>query len=702
MIDNKVKYTNSLVHEQSPYLLQHAHNPVNWRAWNDETFAIAEREDKPIFLSIGYATCHWCHVMERESFEDVEVAELLNHNFISIKVDREERPDIDSVYMEVCQAMVGHGGWPLTILMMPDKKPFFAGTYFPKRSSLGRAGILDILDNISSLWDTNREKIVESSTYIFNALQSKSEQDFYSELPQDILQKAVNSFEANFDKVNGGFRQRPKFPSPHQLSFLLRMYRKTGENSTLQIVVKTLKSMANGGIWDHIGYGFHRYSTDEKWLLPHFEKMLYDQAWLTIAYTEAYQLTKDEEFRRTAENILAYVKEKLTSESGAFFSAEDADSEGVEGKFYVWNIDEIIEILGEKDALLFNEIYSIESDGNFQDEASGEQTRDNIPHLKTSLENYALIHNIDLGLLKEKLEKIRIKLWSTREKRVHPLLDDKILADWNGMMIAAFAKAGAAFQNSNFTECAERAWRYIQSKMIDSRGGLLHRIRNNNAAIPAFLDDYSALAFGLFELYQTTGRYEFLEECIHLTEDAVELFEAENGGYFQSKKGKDATPFSGQKQVYDGAIPSGNSMMIHNLIRLGTLIQRNDFLAAGMKAIYSFGQQINQHPTGFAWMLSALEFFSGKRQEIVVRGEADGPFLQFAVNRLLQEFLPGSVIMYSDSRANAHFQMQQLELETNNPAVFVCENYHCKLPMTTVEQLEEFIVAETTIRGISA
>lgn len=699
MIDNKVKYTNSLIHEQSPYLLQHAHNPVDWRAWNDETFAIAEREDKPIFLSIGYATCHWCHVMERESFEDVEVAELLNANFISVKLDREERPDIDSVYMEVCQAMVGHGGWPLTILMMPDKKPFFAGTYFPKRSSLGRAGILDILDKINSLWKTNREKIVESSTYIFTALQAKSEQDFYSELPQDILEKTVDSFTTNFDRVNGGFRQSPKFPSPHQLCFLLRMYRKTGESSTLQMVVKTLKSMANGGIWDHIGYGFHRYSTDEKWLLPHFEKMLYDQAWLTIAFTEAYQLTKDEEFRTTAENILAYVKAKLTSESGAFFSAEDADSEGVEGKFYVWNVDEITEILGEKDALLFNEIYSIERYGNFQDEASGEQTRDNIPHLSTSLENCALMHKIDSELLKEKLEKIRIKLWEKREVRVHPLLDDKILADWNGMMIAAFAKAGAAFQNPNFTESAERAWKYIQSTMIDSNGGLLHRSRNNKSAIPAFLDDYSALAFGLFELYQTTGKYEYIEECTRLTEETVKLFEAENGGFLQTKKGNDATPFSGQKQVYDGAIPSGNSMMIDTLFRLGTLLQRNDFLSCGMKAIYSFGKQIEQYPTGFAWMLSALEFFTGSRQEIVIKGEIDNAFILSATKRLLQEFMPGSVIMYSDGVSQTPIQTEQYDLKGGNAAVLVCENYHCNLPMTTVEQLDEFISSESTVRG---
>ncbi len=699
MIDSKYTYTNELIHEQSPYLLQHAHNPVNWRAWNDDTFALALEENKPIFLSIGYATCHWCHVMEHESFEDIEVAEILNKNFISIKVDREERPDIDSVYMEVCQAMVGHGGWPLTILMMPDKKPFFAGTYFPKRSSLGRAGILDILAKINGLWKENREKILESSNYIFSALQSKSEQDLYLELSPDILQKAVDAFESSFDSVNGGFRQKPKFPSPHQLCFLLRMYRGAGESSSLQMVVKTLKSMAKGGIWDHIGYGFHRYSTDEQWLLPHFEKMLYDQAWMTIAYTEAYQLTKDEDFKTTAENILAYVHQKLTSPLGTFYSAEDADSEGVEGKFYVWHKEEIVRILGENDAALFNEIYNIDREGNFRDEATGEQTGDNIPHLKTSVLDYSATQNLQLDLFEERLENIRLKLWTEREKRVHPLLDDKILADWNGMMIAAFAKAGAAFQNIKFTEYAEAAWQYIQATMVDSEGRLLHRSRNNESAIRAFLDDYSALAFGLFELYQTTGKIKYLIESTRLTDEAIVMFEDEKGGFLQAERGNEATPFSGQKQVYDGATPSGNSMMVYNLFRIGTVLQKNEYFEYGMKAIYSFGKQIEQYPIGFAWMLSALDFFTGSRQEIVLHGDEKSHLLEFALKRLQEEFMPGSVIIRSRENFLLSAQIEKLEIEKDIPAVFVCENYHCRLPLKSIDEIEGFIVDETSMKG---
>ncbi len=699
MIDNKYKYTNSLIDEQSPYLLQHAHNPVNWRAWNDESFAIAEREDKPIFLSIGYATCHWCHVMESESFEDEEVAEILNNRFISIKLDREERPDIDAVYMEVCQAMTGHGGWPLTILMMPNKKPFFAGTYFPKRSNFGRAGIIDILERISSLWIENREKIEESSTYIFNTLQEKSQEDFYTELSPDILNKTVDTFASNFDSRFGGFRQKPKFPSPHQLCFLMRMFRRTGDASILEMVVTTLNGMRKGGIWDHIGYGFHRYSTDEEWLLPHFEKMLYDQAWLAIAYTEAYQLTRDNNFRLIAENILEYVKEILTAPTGAFYSAEDADSEGKEGKFYVWLIEEIKESLAKEDAILYVDIYGIENDGNFRDEASGGQAGENIPHLKISIEEYAIKNNISVELLQKKLETIREILLKKRRKRVHPFLDDKILADWNGMMIAAFAKAAAVFQKQSYNMYAETSWRYISKKMINDNGRLLHRARNEETAIPAFLDDYSALAFALFELYETTGNDEYLSESKRLTEEAKKLFEDENGGFFQSEIHNEATPFTGQKQVYDGAVPSGNSMMVYNLMRLGTALQRNDFIESALKTIYSFGRQVAQYPMGFTWMLSALEFFTGTRQEVIVRGEKDNLFIMEVSKRLRQEFLPGSVIMYAYGNTSQPIPISVLNQEDTVASVFVCENYHCKLPMTSMEQFENFIQNEITVKG---
>jgi uncharacterized protein YyaL (SSP411 family) len=699
MVDSNSKYTNHLINEQSPYLQQHAHNPVNWRAWNEESFAVAEREDKPIFLSIGYATCHWCHVMERESFEDEEVAALLNDKYISIKLDREERPDIDAAYMDVCQAMTGHGGWPLTILMMPDKKPFFAGTYFPKRSTFGRAGIIDILSKIAQLWENERPKIIESSSYIYNSLSTRAQQDFYLEFSADILVRTVEIFSSNFDKDYGGFRQSPKFPSPHQLCFLLRMYRRTGEKSTLDMVMKTLRSMRNGGIFDHIGYGFHRYSTDEKWLLPHFEKMLYDQAWLAIAYIEAYQLTKDEDFRRVAESILEYVSEKLTSPNGGFYSAEDADSEGVEGKFYVWTFDEIIEILGKEDAQLFMDVYGIEPDGNFREEATGNQTSENIPHLENSIEEYALQNNISSDVLRYKLEVIRVKLWKKRKERIHPLLDDKILTDWNGMMIAAYSKAAAAFQEPNYSIKAETAWQFISTKLMRSDGRLLHRFRNNEAAIPAFLDDYVAVGFGLFELYQATGNEKYLLECIRITDKAIALFEDENGGFFQSERGTEDTPFSNHKQVYDGAIPSGNSMMVHNLFRLGTALQRNDLVEHGLKAIYSFGKQIEQYSAGFTWLLSALEYFTGSRQEIVVQGNTEELFIVEAIQRLQQEFLPTSVILYAHNSTTIPVLTNQFEYSEENPCIHVCENYYCSIPMTSMEQFEIFITKETTIRG---
>jgi len=431
------KHYNRLKLEKSPYLLQHADNPVDWYAWGPEAFEKARKENKPIFLSIGYSTCHWCHVMAHESFEDPEVAMLMNEVFICIKVDREERQDIDNIYMRVCQMMTGSGGWPLTILMTPEKKPFFAGTYIPRESNHGRLGMLDLIPRIKEVWSTQHDEIIKTANQITEKLNMIAQNSTGDGLDKSTLKTAYEQLNGRYSEQYGGFGNAPKFPSPQNLLFLLRYWQSTNEEKALRMVVKTLQSMQNGGIYDHIGFGFHRYSTDSHWLVPHFEKMLYDQAMLAMAYIETYQATGIKEFEKTAKEIFTYVLRDMTDKKGGFYSAEDADSEGVEGKFYVWTEDEIRQILKGDEADLVINVYSIDKTGNFRDEASGENTGANILHLDKSLTEIAFKNKESVDGLKERVEAARQKLFAVRNKRVHPHKDDKILTDWNGLMIAA-------------------------------------------------------------------------------------------------------------------------------------------------------------------------------------------------------------------------------------------------------------------------
>ena len=446
--NQKETYVNRLAESSSPYLLQHKNNPVDWYPWGNEAFKKAAELDIPIFLSIGYSTCHWCHVMAHESFEDEQVAQLLNENFISIKVDREELPEIDHVYMSVCQAMTGRGGWPLTIIMTPDKEPFFAGTYFPKNGSFGRPGMMELLPSIADAWKNKRAELVQSAEKINEYLVKSNTKELGTPLSKAILKETYSQFVNRYDKNHGGFGTQPKFPSPHNLVYLLRYHHMTDDKTALKMVEKTLQEMRLGGIFDHVGYGFHRYSTDKEWLVPHFEKMLYDQAMLVMAYTEAFQITGKPEYKKTAEEILTYVQRDMTDAKGGFYSAEDADSEGEEGLFYIWSIQELQSIIGEKDTQFIQNIFNLTLEGNFKDEASGQSTGKNIFHLKTSISN-----SKDL----KQFSQIREKIFHVREKRIHPLKDDKILTDWNGLMIAAMAKAGVAFQDNVLIESAEKS-----------------------------------------------------------------------------------------------------------------------------------------------------------------------------------------------------------------------------------------------------
>ena len=476
-------YKNRLQFEKSPYLLQHADNPIDWYPWGDEAFEKAQKEDKPIFLSIGYSTCHWCHVMEHESFEDPEVARLMNEIFVSIKVDREERPDIDKTYMTVSQMLTGSGGWPLNIIMTPDKKPFFAGTYFPKESRFGRVGMLDLVPRIQEIWLNEHQKALDTADQVVAALQKMSQQTVtqlkYSDeeegtLGKAILDAAYKQLADLFDEVHGGFGSAPKFPTPHTLLFLLRYWKRHDDEQALKMVERTLQAMRLGGVYDHIGFGFHRYSTDSKWLLPHFEKMLYDQALLAMAYTEAYQVTQKEEYARTAQEIFTYVLRDMTAPSGGFYSAEDADSEGVEGKFYVWSQEEIRHILDEEEAEFVMRVFNFEKGGNFKEQATGLKTGENIVHLQKPLADLAAGFKVTEQELRHRIENIRQKLFDIREQRVHPHKDDKILTDWNGLMIAALAKGAQVFDEPRYAQAAERAARFILDEAHDENGRLLH------------------------------------------------------------------------------------------------------------------------------------------------------------------------------------------------------------------------------------
>ncbi|MFO7783682.1 MAG: thioredoxin domain-containing protein, partial [Desulfatiglandales bacterium] len=507
-LDAKERRANSLIHEKSPYLLQHAHNPVDWYGWGEEAFEKARQENKPIFLSIGYSTCHWCHVMEKESFEDPEVAKLLNDVFVSIKVDREERPDLDHVYMTVCRMATGGGGWPLTIIMTPDKKPFFAATYIPKTSRYGRAGMMELIPRVEQVWKTRQQEVLESAAGMTQALHHLETTPTVKELNQHTLEKAFQDLSKRFDRTHGGFSSSPKFPTPHNLSFLLRYWKRTGNTEALHMVEKTLQELRWGGIFDQIGYGFHRYSTDKEWLVPHFEKMLYDQAMLALAYLETYQATGNALYRDVAREVFAYVLRDMRSPEGGFYSAEDADSEGVEGKFYLWTEEELREILSKQEADLLIQAFNVEERGNFTEEATGELTGANI-----------LYPGKDPAGMGAELS--RKKLFEARKKRVHPYKDDKILTDWNGLMIAALARGARVLGEEQYALAAIDAARFVLDRMRTPEGRLLHRYREGDAAITANTDDYAFFIWGLLELYQATFDATHLQTALSLSEDLI-------------------------------------------------------------------------------------------------------------------------------------------------------------------------------------
>lgn len=687
---------NRLANEKSPYLLQHKNNPVDWYPWGDEAFDKAKKEDKPVFLSIGYATCHWCHVMEHESFEDEEVAKLMNEAFVNIKVDREERPDIDNTYMTICQMLTGHGGWPLTIIMTPDKEPFFAATYIPKRSNQRMQGMTDLVPQIGKIWQNERERVMNSVHKIKDGFsKSLGLGHTKGDLSEKVTKEAFRLLEGRFDETRGGFGSQPKFPSPHNLLYLLRYSDYNNDEKALKMAEITLTKMRLGGIWDHIGGGFHRYSTDADWLLPHFEKMLYDQAMLLLAYAEGWRMTENPLYKDTCYEIFNYLNQKMKAPKGAYYSAEDADSEGVEGKFYVWEKEEIYDALPKAEADLFCEFYNISEKGNYRDEASGEYTGKNIPHLKDTISNLAENWEIENDTLTENLSGARDTLYEIREERVHPLLDDKILTDWNGLLMAAFATAGAIFDDSLFTDAAKDIEEFLSREMTNNENNLLHRYREGDAAIGGMADDYTAVIWGLIELHQTTQNPKYLEKAVALQKSFTEQFlDEDNGGFFfTSESGEEL--LGRQKEIYDGALPSSNSIAALNGFRLSRLTGEMEYEQQSDQIYSVFSEMIEDNPAGFTFTLTSLLVKQNQPAEIAVTGKADAPKIQQVLNFLkTEDRFRYSVLLKTDQNAadaekNSEFLKQ---FKIGDPtSIYVCRNFSCDAPVHTAWELEELL-----------
>ncbi len=616
--------------------------------------------------------------MERESFEDDEVAEILNEYFISIKVDREERPDLDSIYMTFCQALTGHGGWPMTIFMTPDKKPFYAGTYFPKRSKHGYPGLIEILNKIKDSWRLKKEDIVKESHEIVESVNTFAKHNVREGLSKEDIIDVFESFKEMFDEVHGGFGTRPKFPTPHNLLFLLRYWKVFGEKKALDMVQKTLDGMYKGGIFDHIGFGFSRYSTDEKWLVPHFEKMLYDNALLAITYAESYQATNKRLYKKIAKNVLDYIIRDMTSEEDGFYSAEDADSEGVEGKFYVWPSDEIKNILGKSDGDVYCKYYDITEYGNFEGMNIPNLIEEDIEQLDNDLE------------LSNKLDVLREKLFRYREKRVHPHKDDKVLTSWNGLMIAAMAIVGRVLDDDIYTNKAKMAWRFISHKLIRKDGRLLARYRDNESAYLAYLDDYAFLIWGLIELYETTFDVEYLKRALSLNEDMIRLFWDDNEGGFYLYGEDSEQLIMRPKDIYDGAIPSGNSIAALNMLKLFKLTGDKDLEKRVENMFEIFGNKVKANLISHSYFMISLLFSSTPNKEITIAGDRHEETTIDMINEINKRFLPFTTVLLNDEGQDiyeiAPFIKEQKEID-NKPTAYVCEGFACNMPVTDKEKL---------------
>lgn len=649
---NQTTKPNQLINEKSPYLLQHAYNPVDWYPWSDEAFEKAESEDKPIFLSIGYSTCHWCHVMAHESFENKEVADILNKNFISIKVDKEERPDIDSIYMNACQSLTGSGGWPTTIFMSSSQKPFFAGTYFPTNSRYGLIGFTDLLLNISEQWQQNKDELIQSGNEITKLLEEETITK--SDLSVELITNAVEIFKKSFDKTHGGFGSAPKFPTPHNLIFLMNYFEKTKDKKSLEMAEKTLIQMYKGGIFDHIGFGFSRYSTDQYFLAPHFEKMLYDNALLMITYIKAYSITKNELFKNVAEKTAEYVLRELTHPQGGFYCAQDADSDGVEGKYYVFDYNEIINILGDDVGVEFNHYYGITKEGNFEGKS--------IPNLLNRSE------------IDNSLEKYLEKVYKYRKTRTKLHLDDKILTSWNALMISAFAMMYHVLGDDTYLEVARNACEFID-KYMSKNDTLYVRFKDGEVTNKGFLDDYAFYIYALTNMYKVTFENKYLDRAMVLCNKTIEdFYDKDNGGFYLYGSNNEKLIIK-PKETYDGAIPSGNSVMALNLVKLAAITKNNKIEKITQEQLEFIGSYAKNYPAGFSFYLIALSTYLYPSKEVVCvlkkssdKEKLKGKFAFDTCVKIIEE-------------AN-----EEYKLINDKTTFYVCEDRSCKPPTNEIEE----------------
>lgn len=712
----KSEHINRLAHEKSPYLLQHAHNPVDWYPWGQGAFAKAREENKPIFLSVGYSTCHWCHVMAHESFENEEVAAIMNREFVNIKVDREERPDVDRVYMTFVQATTGSGGWPMSVWLTPDLKPFVGGTYFPPEERYGQPAFKKVLERIATAWKEDHDKIVEQGRKIVEALrESQSAAPGEGKIDESIANAAYRQIDRSYDPKEGGFGNAPKFPRPVTLNFLTRFYARDPKsdsgNHVLDMSLFTLRKMAAGGMHDHIGGGFHRYSVDRYWHVPHFEKMLYDQAQLAIAYLDAFQITKDKQYESVARDILDYVARDMTSKEGGFFSAEDADSPVVagigdpghsktaEGAFYVWTQKEIDDALGDS-AEIFDFHYGVQSHGNAPE---GSDPHDEFRGKNILIERHAIAETAQhFKKSEEEITKVlresREKLFAIRAQRPRPHLDDKIISAWNGLMISAYARAAQVSDEPRYLEIATRSANFVRTKLYDPSGNILYRsYREGRSNIEGFADDYAMVIQGLLDLYEASFDVECLKFAIQLQEIQDRLFfDEKNGGYFSSS-GRDESVFVRMKDDNDGAEPAASSIAALNLLRLSQIYGDPQIAERAKKTIDAFATILLQFPSGMPQMLVAVENSLGKSRQIVIAGKKDSPETKTLLKEVHRHFLPNTIVILADANQGQKYlgerneAVRAMSLVEGKPAAYVCENFTCKAPVTDVKRLSDLL-----------
>ena len=679
---------NRLIFESSPYLLQHAANPVDWYPWSEEAFQRALELDKPIFLSIGYTTCHWCHVMEHESFEDSEVAALMNDAFINIKVDREERPDIDNIYMSVTQMVTGRGGWPMTIIMTPEKEAFFAGTYFPKTTRYSRIGMLELVPKVANMWneEESRDSLISNAEEITKKLKNINRSIKRSgDISKEIFSKTYQSFNSRYDKQYGGFGSSPKFPKPHDYMFLANYFIRTKDSNALYMLEESLSKMRFGGIYDQIGFGFHRYSTDSKWLAPHFEKMLYDQALLIHAYLDTYIITGDEKYSNVVHEIIDYVLRDMTSSEGGFYSAEDADSEGEEGTFYIWKSIEILEVLGQEDGVFMNDVLNIQENGNWKE---GKEHHTNIPHRQSNWNQISKKYSLTVNEAKNLYEKSRIKLFNYRKDRVHPQKDDKILTDWNGLMISALSRAASILDNSRYEDAAIKSMDFISNHLTDKDGKLFKRIRiqKGKPGLNATIEDYSFVIWGAIELYQLTFDPSYLELASFLSDHTIDHFLDSNDGSFYFTSDYAEKLLIRSKDVYDGAIPSGNSVSAYNFIRLGRILSVPKYEEISSNLLSKYSNRLNNSGSNYSMMMRAVDFFNGPSFEVLIFGDKENKKTKKIISTINKTKRINKVVINinSENRESLSSLMPYIEYfpkhEDDHPIVYICKNYSCELP----------------------